>query len=113
LNWLVASGLTLATSDAALNPKYEAFKLFRNAALMGNNSAMVMLSTKLAGIDPVEAYSWKLVADRLTSEGQLEFYSRNKYDFQLSASDMARAQQRSQELTREMASRAPVVFPPD
>lgn len=81
--------------DITVNPKVGAFKAFSNAAQMGSTAAMVMLSTKLADTDPVDAYAWKLLANRLASETQREFYQQNSFEFHLSNEELAKANARS------------------
>jgi hypothetical protein len=99
--------------DFSLNPKAEAFRLFSNASLMGSTSAMVMISTKLADTAPVEAYAWKIISDRLTSESQLDFYHDNIYEFRLSSEDVKKANALSEEVMREMLSRPRIPPPPE
>lgn len=99
--------------DFSVNPKAEAFRLFSNASLMGSTSAMVMISTKLAETAPVEAYAWKIISDRLTSESQLDFYRDNTYEFRLSSDDLERANALSEEMMRKMLSRPRIPPPPE
>ncbi|MRW82903.1 hypothetical protein GJ698_02210 [Pseudoduganella sp. FT26W] len=97
--------------DFSKIPKVEAFKLFSQVALRGNASAVEMLSTKLADIDPVEAYSWKLLSAASSGESQREFYKQNQYNFQLDAADIAKARIRSQQLMQQMMSLPPLSLP--
>ncbi|ELX12979.1 hypothetical protein Jab_1c15970 [Janthinobacterium sp. HH01] len=96
--------------DLTVNPNIEAFKAFSNAAQMGSTAAMAVLSTKLAGTDPIDAYAWKLLANRLSSESQREFYQQNNFEFHLSQEELAKANARSAQLMQQLLDqpRAPL-----
>lgn len=99
--------------DFQKNPRIEAFKLFRTIALKGNVAAVQMLSTKLADVDPVEAYSWKLLSAGDGAESQREFFKQNQYEFQLTPRDLANANARSQQLLQQMMSQQLQPLPAD
>lgn len=99
--------------DFSKNPTQEAAKYFTKTALMGSSSSMLMLATKLAPVNPVDGYAWKILAEQLTDEGTREFFQKNQFDFNLSAADMQKALQRSEELKRQLLSAAPITLPPE
>ena len=98
--------------DFSVNAKVEAFTAFRRVAMLGNSPAIAMLATKLADVDPVEAFAWDTIAATTSQDIGRDFYRDNRFNFRLTNDQIATARQHTLAIERAMLALPPVALPP-